>query len=95
MVAKADGPRDEPIWRLQDAQARLGDLGHLATNEGPQHVSIEGEAVAVILSTRDYRRIAPPRASIVDHILDGEAWSDELVDAINERPRDLDRDIPF
>jgi prevent-host-death family protein len=95
MEAKADRSPDEPIWRLQDAQARLGDIVRLATNDGPQHLSIEGEAVAVVLSEQDYRRIAPARASIIDHILGGEAWSDELVDAINERPRELDRDIPF
>jgi hypothetical protein len=27
--------------------------------------------------------------SIVDHILDGEPWSDDLVDAINDRHSDL------
>jgi hypothetical protein len=35
----------------------------------------------------------PPRPSIVKHILEGEAWSDDVVDAIKARSGDTGRDI--
>ena len=35
----------------------------------------------------------PSRPSIVEHILEGEAWPDDVVDAINERSGDTGRDV--
>jgi hypothetical protein len=35
----------------------------------------------------------PSRPSIVEHILEGEAWPDDVVDAINARSRDPGREI--
>ena len=33
--------------------------------------------------------------SIVDHLLDGPVWPDDVVDAINDRSRDGGRDVLF
>lgn len=85
----------EPIWQLQEAKARLSEVVRRARDEGPQHVSLHGAPAVVVLSEQDYRRLTSKRPSIVDHILDGEPWADDLVDAINGRPRGPDRDIPF
>ena len=49
----------------------------------------------VVLSERDYRQLTAQRPSIVDHILGGEPWPDDLVDAINDRSQGADRDIDF
>lgn len=38
-------------------------------------------------------KLISKRPSIVDQILAGEPWPDDLVDAINERPRGPDRSI--
>jgi len=35
----------------------------------------------------------PSRPSIVEHILEGDTWPDDVVDAINQRSRDTGRDI--
>jgi len=37
----------------------------------------------------------PGRASIVDHLLAGEPWPDNLVDMINDRSATMDRVIEF
>jgi prevent-host-death family protein len=91
LYAKARGAP----WQLQEAKARLSEVVRRALDEGPQHVSVRGEPAVVVLSEADYRQFAAKRPSIVDHILSGEAWSDELVEAINERPHGPDRDTGF
>jgi len=83
------------IWQLQDAKARFSEVVRRAVDEGPQHVSVRGEPAAVFLSERDYRQLTADRPSIVDHLLAGELWPDDLVEAINDRPRDTGRDIEF
>ena len=83
------------VWQLQDAKARFSEIIRRAAEEGPQHVSVRGEPAAVIISEEDYRELTSKRPSIVDHILSGEPWSDELVEAINDRSIGPDRDIEF
>jgi prevent-host-death family protein len=86
---------DAPIWQLQEAKARFSELVRRAVDEGPQHVSVRGEPTAVVLSEDEYRQLSTTRPSIVDHLLAGEPWPDDLVEAINDRPRGSDRDIQF
>ena len=93
-MAESTGRR-EPVWQLQDAKARFSEVVRRAAEEGPQHVSVRGEPAAVVLSEEDYRQLTSKRPSIVDHILSGETWSDELVEAINDRSSRSDRDIEF
>ena len=85
----------ESSWQLQEAKARFSEVVRRAVDEGPQHVSVRGEPAAVVLSEQAYRQLISKRPSIVDHILGGEPWPDDLVDAINDRPRGPDRPIDF
>jgi prevent-host-death family protein len=95
MATNARQPRHDPSWQLQEAKARFSEVVRRAVDEGPQHVSVRGEPAAVVLSEQDYRQLTRQRPSVVDHILAGEPWPDDLVDAINERPRGPDRSIDF
>lgn len=95
MSAKAKKMSHEPVWQLQEAKARLSEVVRRAVDEGPQHVSVRGAPAAVVLSEQEYRQLTSKRPSIVDHILAGEAWPDDLVDAINDRPHGRDRQIDF
>jgi len=88
-------PGEAAPWQLQEAKARFSEVIRRATDEGPQHVSVRGEPAAVVMSERDYRQLTSTRPSIVDHILAGDPWPDDLVEAINDRPRGPDRDIGF
>ena len=80
-------------WQLQEAKARFSELVRRAREQGPQHVSVRGAPAVVIVSEQEFARLSSPRPSIVDHLLAGAPWSDDLVDAINERSRDTGRDI--
>ena len=80
-------------WRLQDAKARFSELVRRAGTDGPQHVSGRGRRAAVILSNEDHEQLTDAEPSIVDFILDGEPWSDDVFEAINDRDRVLDREV--
>jgi len=95
MSVSAKKLSNEPVWQLQEAKARLSEVVRRAVDEGPQHVSVRGEPAAVVLSEKEYRQLTSKSPSIVDHILAGEPWPDDLVDAINDRPHGPDRQIDF
>jgi prevent-host-death family protein len=80
-------------WQLQDAKARFSELVKRAREEGPQHVSVRGEPAVVVVSEKEFARLVSPRRSIVDHILKGAPWPEDVVDAINARSRDTGRDV--
>jgi prevent-host-death family protein len=84
-----------PNWPLQDAKARFSELVRRAREQGPQHVSVRGEPAVVVVSEEEFARLTSQRPSIVDHILEGAPWPDDLVDAINARSRDIGRNIVF
>ncbi|MGI8841619.1 MAG: type II toxin-antitoxin system Phd/YefM family antitoxin [Caulobacteraceae bacterium] len=84
---------DGAVWQLQSAKARLSEVVRRAIDEGPQHVSVRGEPAVVVVSEQAYRRLTSKRSSIVDHILAGPSWPDDLVDAISDRSTDPGRDI--
>ena len=85
--------QDRATWQLQDAKARFSELVRRAREQGPQHVSVRGEPSVVVVSEEEFAHLTAARPSLVDHILNGAAWPDDLVDAINERSRDTGRDI--
>ena len=82
-------------WQLQEAKARFSEVVKRARERGPQHVSLRGEPAVVVISAADFAKLTKSRRSIVDHILDGPAWPDDVVEAINDRSRDIGRDLPF
>ena len=50
---------DLPAWKLEDAEARLGEVARLAREQGPQRVMVCGQDAVVVLSATDYARLAP------------------------------------
>lgn len=82
-------------WQLQDAKNRLSEVVRRAREEGPQTVTVHGKPAVVILSAAGYARLTSARKPLTEFLLEGPAWPDDLVRAINDRPRDSGRDIPF
>jgi prevent-host-death family protein len=82
-----------PNWPLQDAKARFSELVRRAREQGPQHVSVRGEPAVVVVSEEEFARLTSRRRTIVDHILEGAPWPDDVVDAINARSRDIGRNV--
>ena len=94
-MANRDANSSHSNWQLQDAKARFSELVKRAREQGPQHVSVRGEPAVVVISEEEFARLSSPRPSIVDHILEGAPWPDDVVDAINTRSRDTGRDVVF
>jgi prevent-host-death family protein len=87
--------RARASWPLQDAKARFSELVKRAREEGPQHVSLRGEPAVVVVSEEEFARLTRKEKTIVDHILEGERWPDDLVEVINARSRDTGREVPI
>jgi prevent-host-death family protein len=85
--------RDDSTWQLQEAKARFSEVVKRARERGPQHVSVRGTPAVVVLSEDAYAALTSQRPSIVDHMLDGPPWPDDLVELINDRARDTGRDV--
>ena len=93
MTNKADTDGTAEVWPLQDAKARFSEVVRRAIERGPQHVSVRGEPMVVVLSEQLFADLTASRPSIVDHILSDPPWPDEMVEAVNARSRDSGRDV--
>ena len=82
-------------WQLQDAKNRFSELVQRARKDGPQIVTLRGERAAVVLSAEAFDALTANRPSLVDHLLEGPAWPDELVEAVNARAKTPSRTTKF
>jgi prevent-host-death family protein len=79
-------------WQLQDAKNQFSKVVQKAQQEGPQVVTLRGERAVVIVSARDYDALQANRPTLIDDLLAGPVWDDELIEAIAERPKLPSRD---
>jgi prevent-host-death family protein len=49
-------------WQLQDAKARFSEVVRRAVEQGPQHVTVNGEERAVVVSVEEYERLTGHRS---------------------------------
>jgi prevent-host-death family protein len=82
-------------WQLQDAKNQFSKLVQSARTQGPQVVTVRGERAAVVLSAEDYDALRANRPTLVDHLLSGPVWDQELVDAVSQREKTPGRDVDF
>jgi prevent-host-death family protein len=80
-------------WPLQDAKNQFSRVVQKARSEGPQTVTLRGERAAVVLSVADYDALRAGRPSLVDDLLSGPAWDDELAEAVSTRATTPSRDV--
>jgi prevent-host-death family protein len=80
-------------WALQDAKNHFSKVVQRAQTEGAQVVTVRGQRTAVILSAADYDRLCAGHPSLVDHLLSGPVWDDELASAIDSRSKTPSRKV--
>jgi len=80
-------------WPLQDAKNQFSKVVQKARKEGPQIVTLRGERAAVVLSVADYDALRAGRPSLVDDLLAGPAWDDELTEAVIARATTPSRNV--
>ena len=83
-------------WQLQDAKNRFSEVVKRAREDGPQTVTVHGQPAAVVVSALEFDRLAKPRLSFADFLLADTAdaaWTDDVVDVINDRSKDTGRNV--
>ncbi len=56
-------------WPLQEAQDRLEDVVEQAVTSGPQKIMEQEQAVAVVMSVDEYKRLTKPTTSLMDFLM--------------------------
>lgn len=75
-------------WHLQDAKNNLSRVVQKAIREGPQTLTLRGRRAAVLLSAEEYDRLsAGKKKSIIDHILSGPEWPEDMVEEVDRRSK--------
>jgi prevent-host-death family protein len=74
-------------WHLQDAKNNFSKLVREAIKNGPQTVTLRGERAAVLVSADEYDRLTRQRPTMVDYLLNGPDFDDELAEDINRRSK--------
>jgi prevent-host-death family protein len=82
-------------WQLQDAKNQFSKVVQKARTEGPQIVTLRGERAAVVLSAHDYDLLMSGRPNLVDDLLSGPLWDDEMSEAATKRDKAPSRDLAF
>jgi len=55
-------------WQLQEAKNRLSEVVRKARQEGPQVITLHGRDAVVVVSAREYRRIAQSKGGLVEFV---------------------------
>ena len=73
-------------WKLEDAKNRFSELVRRALSHGPQWVTRNGRDTVVVLSAREYERLAAPKTSLVEFLR-----RSPLAEVLAEGELDLER----
>ena len=55
-------------WQLQEAKARLSEVVKSSQREGPQEISVRGEAAVVVVSRGEYDRLRKRKPSLIEFL---------------------------
>jgi antitoxin Phd len=55
-------------WQLQEAKAKLSELVKSSQSEGPQEISVRGEAAVVVISKPEYERLRRRKPSLIEFL---------------------------
>ena len=80
-------------WQLQHAKMKFSELVRRACTEGPQTVTVHGKPNVVVLSYKDYAALVSKKPGLTKFLLSGEPWPADVVNSINDRVRDIPRDV--
>jgi antitoxin Phd len=79
-------------WSVAKAKDNLSEVIRRSRTEGPQEISLHGEAAAVLVSAEDFKRLKDPRASrdFKDWLLTGPSLEDVDLERDRRPSRDID-----
>lgn len=77
-------------WQLQEARQKFSRLVQQALAEGPQVVTRHGEAVVVVVSAAEYRRLTGDKPDFMDFLLSAPDLGELDLQRSPEFPREVD-----
>ncbi len=77
-------------WQLQEAKNSFSTVVEKALTDGYQVVTRHGQPTVVIMSVEEFRKLKPPRQSLVDFLADSPLHT---LGELPKRPRDLPRKV--
>jgi prevent-host-death family protein len=80
-----------PTWPMQDAKARFSEVVKRSEAEGPQHITVHGRSVAVVLSREAYEQLSGAKHSLVTFMRDSPLYG--LEEIAFERSKSLTRKV--
>ena len=80
------------MWQLQEAKNRLSAVVEEALHHGPQIITRRGQEAVVVLSIKDYRKMAEPDQNLVDFFQCSPLHGVEID---LTRSKDLPREVEF
>lgn len=80
-------------WQMQTAKARFSELVKLATDDGPQAITVHGRSVAVVVSLDMFKRLSGNQASLVDFMRQSPLHASDDIEF--ERDGSLAREVDF
>ncbi len=81
-------------WQLQDAKQRFSELVRHARSKGPQVVTRHGEAVVVVMSIEEYRRLTRDKPDFKQFLQAAPDLGALEIDRARERARIVEFDTP-
>jgi prevent-host-death family protein len=85
----AKNPRNEGIWTVADAKARLSEVIDRAQGE-PQTITRNGKPSVVIVSVEEWQRKTARRGSLAEFLLASPLRGSDLdFERMRDEPRDL------
>jgi prevent-host-death family protein len=79
------------VWTLANAKARLSELVERASREGPQTITRNGKATAVVVSIEEWARKTSRMGTLVDFLRTSPLRDVDLkLDRVASKPRELD-----
>lgn len=55
-------------WQLQEAKAHLSQVVRSAVTDGPQEITLRGEAVVIVIAKKDYEKLLDDKPNLVEFL---------------------------
>jgi len=77
------------LWEMQDARQKFSKLVKCALAEGPQTVTRHGDAVVVVVSIQEYRRLIGGKPDFKEFLTSGPDLSSLDLERTADVPREI------
>ncbi len=83
--------KQKNVWQIQEAKAKFSQLVEDANKKGHQTITKQGKPIAVILSKKEFDRVAQPQNSFLDFFKAAPCQEIELdIQRLQDLPREFD-----